>query len=245
MKYALCIGLNYAGSPYELPDCDLDALAISVRAQKEYRKVEVKTGIYSVKDFFEKIQYLQSTRKRTDTTLIQFSGHGTQWSEPGSGEKDFTQEGLCFWNGKNIEVLPDDDFRHLVESIPGTVIVVVDSCYSGGMDRMAGSPRLSGNWQKKFVPSDESFGIIRPEILLSKVLNGASRLYFIFACAENEVSWSTGNGGLFTNKFCAVYDKYNLQRTVKNVTTVAARNCQPDQSPRYQCYNGAANKKIF
>lgn len=245
MKRALCIGLNYTDSPYELPDCDMDAYEIAARAGREYRRVDVKKGPFGARDFVEAVQYLQNTRSKSDTTLITFSGHGTQWAEPINSEKDITREGLCLWNGKEIEVLPDDDFRHLLEAIPGTVIVLLDSCYSGGMDKMAGSPRLSGNWQKKFVPFNDDFKIIHVEPSLSRAVKGANRMYFMFACGKNEVSWSTGDGGLFTKSFCSAYDRWRLQRTVKNVVNAAKKECVPDQTPRYEVIGGIANKKIF
>lgn len=245
MKRALCIGLNYIGSPYELPDCHLDAHSINKRVAATYNEVSPLTVIYSSSDFFTAITGLQSIAKKNDTTLITFSGHGTQWAEPINSEKDITREGLCFWNGKEIEVLSDDDFRLLLEGIPGTVILLLDSCYSGGMDKMVGSPRLSGNWQKKFIPFDDDFKVIRVEPSLSRAVKGASRMYFIFACGKNEVSWSTGNGGLFTKSFCSAYDRWRLQRTVKNVVNAAKKECVPDQTPRYEVIGGIANKKIF
>ena len=245
MKYALCIGLNYAGSPYELPDCHLDAQELAERAAREYRKVELNVEGYGFQDLLRDVNEFQSIAKKGDTTLITFSGHGTQWEEPINSEKDITMEGLCFWSGKEIEVLPDDDFRILLEGIPGTVIVLLDSCYSGGMDKMAGSPRLSGNWQKKFIPFDDDFKIIRVQPSLSRAVKGANRMYFMFACGKNEVSWSTGNGGMFTKSFCSAYDRWRLQRTVKNVTNAAKKECVPDQTPRYEVIGGIANKKIF
>ena len=245
MKRALCIGLNYTGSPYELPDCDIDARELAERAGREYRSAFLRKETYAVRTFIADINGFQSITKKTDTTLITFSGHGTQWAEPINSEKDITREGLCFWNGKEIEVLPDDDFRHLLEWIPGTVIVLLDSCYSGGMDKMAGSPRLSGNWQKKFIPFDDDFKVVRVQPSLSRAVKGANRMYFMFACGKNEVSWSTGNGGLFTKSFCGAYDRWRLQRTVKNVVSAAKKECVPDQTPRYEVIGGIANKKIF
>lgn len=242
MKRALCIGLNYAGSPYELPDCHLDANNIQWRAALQQYDWVKYTDTCSADEFLAELVRLREASTKTGKTLIMYSGHGTQWFSPRSGEPDLQEEGLCLWNGSDIEVFPDDDFRNLINKIKGTVFVFLDCCFSGGMERDA-SPAAR---QRKFVPFDDSWRIVRTKPSLSRAAAASgNKVYFMFASQESEVSWSTGQGGLFTNAFCEQYDKFKYQRTVKNVVGAAAKVCLPDQRPFCRCLNGAANKKVF
>ena len=243
MKHTLCIGLDYIGSPYELPDCHLDAAQIEKRAKASGYETHTETGILGVKKFITQMAILRDGAGRNATTLIQYSGHGTQWQS--NKEPDGMQEGLCFWNGKNIEVLPDADFRAMVAQIPGTVYVFLDSCFSGGMERSAPEPRT---WKKRCIPFNQSFEIVRPDPNTSQVRQTkapTNKIYFLLACAESEVSWSTGNGGLFTKSFCAAYDRPKQKRTIKNIYNYIRDLSLDDQTPGYSIFGGNASKQIF
>ena len=241
MKRYFSIGLNYAGSPYALPDCELDAVAIADAA--------IASGYFgtarfkcSTADFVDQIKDIRENSRHGDTTLISFSGHGTQW--PG-GEKDQMEEGLCFWDGKQIEVMQDDDFRKIINEIPGTVYVLLDSCFSGGMPRsLRGRPKLSGQWSGRFIPFQEDFKMFDCSAKTTSRLLLTNRQYYLLACSESEVSWSTGTGGLFTKTFLEKY-RTAKSRTIKNIMSITRKECQPDQTPIWEIFGGAASKKIF
>ena len=241
-KEALCIGLDYKGSGYELPDCHMDAAEIEARAKKAGYYTEKYTGILGAKKMILAATMFKdlASPAGNDITLIQFSGHGTQF--PSSSEPDGMQEGLCFWNGKNIEVMPGNDFRALINQIPGTVYIFLDSCFSGGMDR-----GLSANqWHRKFIPFREDFEIVRPLQDVKRSPRTKNKLYFMAACAEGEVSWSTGSGGLFTRAFCASYDKAQPSaRTISKLMKQTSLLCGNDQTPGYECFGGSGTKRIF
>lgn len=247
MKRSIIAGLNYSGSPYELPDCHLDAAAVAKRAKDAGFRGDVHTGVFGVNDFMVEYERIISSAKKSDTTLFSYSGHGTQWNS--NAEKDGYEEGLCFWNGRRIEVLPDDDFRSLIEKIPGSVIVFLDSCFSGGMSRAA---KLSGEKDGKisrFIPFDPSFEIYYPpqaRSLTRAVAAAGNKMYFLFASQENEVSYSTGQGGLFTRNFCDNYDATaRSKRTIKRLIFETMSNCVPQQTPKYELFGGKNTKLVF
>ena len=128
-KTAIHIGLNYKGSDYALPDCDMDAREMEIRAMAAGYHTHRYGADFTAKAFIDVVETLAKSGKKSDIALITYSGHGTQWNDVSGVETDWMTEGLCFWDGKRIQVLPDDDFRHLVEAIPGTVFVFLDSCF--------------------------------------------------------------------------------------------------------------------
>lgn len=248
MKRALFIGLNYEGSPYELPDCEMDAQAVALRARAAGFRGDIHTGAFGVNDFLAEYERLRGAAKKSDTILISYSGHGTQWRS--NAEKDGYEEGLCFWNGSLIEVLPDDDFRLLIEKIPGKVIVFLDSCFSGGMSRKAHIPVFEHDGKiSRFIPFQPDFEIYRPpqaRSLTRAASATGNKMYFLFASQESEVSWSTGQGGLFTRFFCDNYDATaRSKRTIKRLMAETVKNCTPDQTPKCEIFGGSASKLIF
>lgn len=244
MKRYLAVGLNYEKTHYALPDCHLDAQAVATAATDAGYSGAMVFKCSAI-EFSDRIEAIQKAAKPGDTTLISFSGHGTQWD--GGNEKDEMEEGLCFWNGGGIEVIPDNDFRKLIDRIPGTVYVFLDSCFSGGMARrLRGRPKLSGQWSGRFIPFEESFAMFGVGNDLKSRALRFNRQYYLLACAEGEVSWSTGSGGLFTKTFVSNYGA--MPRTTRTIKAIMARTrsaCTPDQTPTVEIFGGAASKKIF
>lgn len=239
MKRAIIIGLTYKGSPYALPDCHLDAAEVTRRAEAAGYKCQTVTGTFSADDFIAEMARLRSVSKASDSTLIAYSGHGTQWYDPAGGEPDRQEEGLCFWNGDDIDVLPDNDFRKMMDETAGMKFVLFDSCYSGGMERAA----AGRTFQRRWIPFSEDWAIVR-RAKASRSAKG--KLYCMFASAKNEVSWSTGVGGLFTMSFCEGYDRHaRAKRNIRTVMDYAAGLCGTEQTPNYRIFGGNARKLIF
>lgn len=242
MKRFLSIGLNYEGSENELPDCHLDADAITRRALASGYTGSKYTGIFTADDFLSELVRLRQSAKKSDITLISYSGHGSQRTGSRT-EADYMEEYLCFWNGRDIEFFPDDDFRNLLNEIKGAVVLFLDCCFSGGMEREAIRPNRE--FKRRFIPL--SGGIIfRPKIDLSRAaLALGNKLYFLNASAESEVSWSTGTGGLFTKSFCSGYDRTREKKTIKSLVDYSVGVCAGDQTPNYKIYGGNAAKRLF
>lgn len=241
MNNALISGLNYPDSPYRLRGCENDADNIERIAKAcRYRCEKVK-GIFTADDFYAEAARLRETGKRTGKTLISISSHGTQLDNP--KEPDGFEGGVCFWNGDDIEVVPETDFRRAVEQIPGSVFVFLDLCFAGEMTKNAGKP----GWSGKFIPFDAGTMSVKrfASTPITKAIPRASRVYWLLACEPQQVSWDMGDGGLFTKSFTNVYDMTTQRRSIKNMMLHVQTICEPDQSPNYKCVGGAASKVVF
>lgn len=244
-KRSLHIGLNYENSPYELPDCDLDSVEMQRRARAQGYRTSLQNGIYTADEFLADLVSLRENSTKTGTALITYSGHGTQWHDRDSQEPDKQEEALCFWNGTEIEVFSDDNLRTLLGEFKGTVIVVLDSCFSGGMERVSNPP--PSNMKKRFVPFDPNWKAAKAQPSFSRAVSAVgNKLYYVFASKEDEVSWSTGQGGLFTKAFCAAYDQsFGKHRTISRLTTAARKSCAGEQTPNFFSYGGSASKRLL
>lgn len=245
MKKALHIGLNYTGSPYELPDCDLDAWAMRGLSAANgydgvmYAQYDFRFS-FSAEDFIAELIALRENSTPKSFTLISYSGHGAQYYS--GSEADRQEEALVFWDGREISLFPDDDFRKLLFEIKGTVFVVLDCCYSGGMERNA----VKSGRTRRFIECPPNARVVRYDGKLSKAAAAQNRVYFLNASSESEVSWSTGQGGLFTRSFVEAYEKSTLKmRSIVNLIKQAKIACAGEQTPNYVIYGGNATKRVF
>lgn len=234
MVQSLIIGLNYERSPYELGGCKNDAINYQSRIERlDGNLSRYAGGICPADTFYRAMQHFASNaaKYKNPKTIITFSGHGTQYAY--GDEPDGQQEALCFWNGSRIELVPDDVFRQQVKAIPGSVFVVLDSCYSGGMDRNAPAPKADG-WKKKYVEYDESMEVVLPTNFarMPKVA-APNKTYWMFASKESEVSWDTGTDGWFTLNFLKTYDAM-ANRPIAKVMGRTAALCRPDQTTNFK-----------
>lgn len=193
---AIVIGINYTGETYALPDCEQDADMMAAMLESRGVEVHLQKGECSVSWLLSHLTITAATRQRPEDTLyIYFSGHGTQY--PDASEPNGIGEALCFYNRKSriIPLLKDNDLVAALDRIPGTKIVILDSCFSGGMNREAVEP-IEG-MQKKYLAFDPHTMPLFESIATRDVLRYTPQ-YFLFACSEEQVSYSTGNGGAFT-----------------------------------------------
>ena len=191
-KLLLAIGLNYANSEYALPDCALDAQRM--KALYEDHGYDSSVWTKMTPNQFEKI--IKEIRDmKLDELVVYYSGHGVQLPKADSNEDDRYEEALCLWNGERLLMLTDHDFAALVSTAAKRVIVIMDCCHSGGMNRSMVQP----GHKRKSLPYNASmvkFGIQEEFATKSK-----KDVTFLFASVENQVSYSTGDGGAFTNAF--------------------------------------------
>ena len=246
MKRSLNIGLNYAGTNFKLGGCENDAFEMRKRMRDAAPGYSVdqfwmETGNYSAADLFRHLEHFRATNTRTDTVYITFSGHGTELPAIKPGQMD---QGICLFHKGGIEVVRDADFAAALEQIPGTVVVILDSCFSGGMSRETAQPGMS----RKFLPFDPASMTVheRPAAERNSRPTWFNKTYFLFACGEKEVSYDLGTIGFFTQQFCRAYDAAPAaKRTISNLTRITAKTCRPYQSPMYDCLLGSGAKRIF
>ena len=245
MKYGFHIGINYTGSQYQLGGCENDAKEMRNRARagvKSYYITQfyLATNVCTAGFLLDAIAGFARMMKKSDTLYLTFSGHGTQI--PGN-EADGMQEGICLWTGSRIQVVKDSDLRAQLQKIPGTVVCIFDSCFSGGMERDLPIPGKKAKCLTYDPASMEVFNV--PQSKDAAPVSG-NRLYYLFACSEGEVSWDTGTAGLFTKTFCWAYDVAEpKKRMVASLMRQTAELCSPNQTPVLKIVSGNGSKRIF
>lgn len=245
MKYGFHIGLNYTGSQYQLGGCENDAKEMRNRARagvKSYYITQfyLATNVCTAGFLLDAIAGFARMMKKSDTLYLTFSGHGTQI--PGN-EADGMQEGICLWTGSRIQVVKDSDLRAQLQKIPGTVVCIFDSCFSGGMERDVAIPGKKAKCLTYDPASMEVFNFFQSR---NPPPVAGNRLYYLFACSEGEVSWDTGAAGLFTESFCRVYDGSEpKKRLVASLMRQTGEMCWPDQTPTLKIVSGNGSKRIF
>jgi len=242
MKRAIIIGLDYTGEPYALPDCEQDADMMAAILQKQgVDTYYVKRGECSPSWLMSHLMNVEATRQKPgDTLYIYFSGHGTQFPDP--TEENNVGEALCLYSKKGgIILLKDNDFKAAIDRIPGTKIVILDSCFSGGMDREAVEPKEG--MRRKRLAFDPKTMVMFESIAKRDVFRFAPQ-YYLFACGEEQVSYSTGNGGAFTLALhqCQRLGYRTLSKILKWTNPVLN---QYGQTPTAHVVGGSYSKKVI
>lgn len=241
MKRAIVIGINYTGEPYALPDCEQDAEMVAAMLESRDVEVHLQKGECSASWLLSHLTHVEATRQRPEDTLyIYFSGHGTQY--PDKTEPKGIGEAICLYNRKGgIVLLKDDDLVAALDRIPGTKIVILDSCFSGGMNRETVEPQPG--MKKKYLNFDPHTMPLFESIATRDVFRMGPQ-YFLFACGEDQVSYSTGNGGAFTLALdaCAQLQYRSLSKILKWAKIAIARY---GQTPTAHVVGGSYSKRIL
>ena len=145
-KKALCIGINYTGSPYELNGCINDVNNIKSKLINNYGFIE--TDVLVITDdttskikptktnMLNEIKNLLENAKTNDLLFMCFSGHGSQTTDLNGEEKDGLDEMII---SADLQSINDDVLNSLIRtSIPASstnvsLFVLFDSCHSGTM----------------------------------------------------------------------------------------------------------------
>lgn len=240
MKRALLIGLNYKNSDYSLSCCENDINQIALRMSK--CKVETKL-IYDesnigIQDLLNLLDSYKVKQKKNDTFYFVYSGHGTQI--PGD-EPDSYDEALCLWKDGYIDLFRDNRLRSKLDEFKGQVVVIFDSCFSGGMDRnlTMGTKRFVEYDRIVFPPAVPSL----PESVESKVDTNKPRINFLFASSENEVAYEADGHGFFTGSLLKHWDSGN--KYVTKIMPLIYKDVQADQHPVHIKINTTGLKLLF
>ena len=240
MKRAIIIGLNYTGEAYALPDCERDADMMAAMLESRGVETFVQKGECSANWLPQHLLHVEATRQTiADTLYLYFSGHGTQFPDP--TEPNGIGEALCLYKNEILILLKDNDLIAALDRVPGTKIVFFDSCFSGGMNRETVEPQEG--MQKKHLAFDPETMVMFESIAKRDVLRYTPQ-YFLFACAEEQVSYSTGNGGAFTLALnrCSQLGYRSLSKILK-WTKVALIGS--GQTPTAHVVGGSYSKKVI
>ncbi|EOA35245.1 hypothetical protein CARUB_v10020403mg [Capsella rubella] len=142
-KRALLIGINYPGTTEELQGCVNDVRRMHKCLLERFGFAEEDITVLidtdesytqpTGKNIRQALSELIRPAKSGDVLFVHYSGHGTR-VPPETGEEDDTGFDECIVPS-DLNPIPDDDFRDLVEQVPEgcQITIVSDSCHSGGL----------------------------------------------------------------------------------------------------------------
>lgn len=157
------------------------------------------------------------------TAVFYYSGHGLQLDEnvasrgPEDPESDGVDEALYLADG---QVLVDDEIFALTQALPaGRVIMIFDSCYSGGASRAASGYSLAKGLKLQQIPGflrKSGMPWIVPHInaiVQSKdrggdFLESGPRRTFIGASSEDQLSWTQPRWAKLDDQPASVFTYY-------------------------------------
>lgn len=214
-NHALIMTINYAGTDAALPGIDADGeMGVKIAAgmgvpQSNIRWV--RNSALGLAGMTAAIQDLSSNRiAEGDKVFIYYSGHGTQTRARGTGAK--CTEGMV---SADLQTYSDDRLEAALNTLANKasqVVMLNDSCFSGGqatktLDRGTGD----GSVPKVYYPektgsaSDADYECNQPvnKTGLSRTLGiiplkRSTRMLYVAASADNEVSWAGRNGSTAT-----------------------------------------------
>ncbi|KAG0606916.1 hypothetical protein M758_9G178800 [Ceratodon purpureus] len=143
-KRALLVGCNYPGTKVELHGCanDVKRMHATLTSRFGFDESDVlvlldtdQSGMQPTgQNIRSCLGKLIAGTEPGDILVFHYSGHGTQVPQEAGGPADETgaEEAIV---PTDMNLLTDDDFRELVNQIPGgaTFTFISDSCHSGGL----------------------------------------------------------------------------------------------------------------
>lgn len=138
MKKALCIGINYRGSEYELGGCinDADDWASFLHNLGGFDCAVMAEGQATKRNMIAGIETIATRLKAGDVGVIAYSGHGTWVPDMTGDEPDGRDEALVPIDcDKNL--ILDDELHTIFEQVPAQahLVFIADCCHSGTVFR--------------------------------------------------------------------------------------------------------------
>lgn len=263
MKNALCVGINHFKRPgNDLAGCVPDAEemgavfanlgatpTVITNASVIRQRVLAELDAMSLQARIGKLAYF----------AFAWSGHGTHYAQ--SLEDDGLGEALiCYdcdvigdeWNPDTI--IKDTELRNILNQFPPscTVEVWLDTCYSGGMDRVLSPhkpfPAIISEGRFLHNPGNPTGHLRVANSTISQGLNSN----IIMWCASSEPQESAdayiagGAHGAFTFFWCEAFKKNPKASRVELLlaTRKALSANGYDQFPRLKCWNGPAQMMV-
>jgi hypothetical protein len=206
-KEALVVGVgDYA--PLN-KDKNLDLNGIDKDVGKMKKLLESKG--FKVKTLFNKeslnlAQELErySQLKSEDSFVFYYSGHGTFQKDTDGDEADGTDEALVLSDGEQNKIFLDDALFGYLNAISAKKLVLLDSCHSGTAFRTF-DENLKQDLQSKTMDATNKYELIKTKAFRVQertTLNGGEYIA-LSASQDNETSFATKTGSLFTNALYA------------------------------------------
>lgn len=166
MKKAVCIGINYFGTPSQLNGCINDAMDM-----RELLLTQYQYSADNVRMLCDAPGYTQPTRanilsaiawlvqdlKAGDKCVLSYSGHGSYTRDISRDETDGRDEVMCALDGG---ILDDQLFHVLIKPVPhgAHLTCFFDCCHSGSITDLKYNYKCVGNaWNKYELALERSF----------------------------------------------------------------------------------------
>ena len=192
-RIAVLIGINdYPGVRNDLsaPVPDVDAMRALLTEDAGFDSAEIVTvkDQHATRDnVVDILQRLRGSVRADATVILYFSGHGLQLSPEWDAESDRRDEALFLADGS---YLVDHDLRSLADCIRAkAVTIIVDACYSGGIDRGNGEKRVVGKQVRKYVDLARREGVEPTRCPNRPAGAGKDVNLVISASGENQRAW--------------------------------------------------------
>jgi len=254
LKRALLIGINYIeDSDNKLEGCINDVKNVKTQITKMYPKCSefriltddlIKLNEKPTRqNIIDGINWLVKDLKAGENVYFHFSGHGGLTVDLSKDEKSGMDSCIYPINGKNIEVILDDELKILLANkIPAgsKCFVVLDCCHSGsGLD-------LRFNVQ---CPSYGKLTISQE----TKYEKTKGSVIFLSGCMDTQTSADTVNHkneptGALTNALLDVWNTYGMNIQFKHLLwdiRKILKERQYEQIPQLSCGSSLDINDIF
>lgn len=222
--YGLFVGLNYAGTDFELGGCLSDAgdyyEKFSPHCNDSAKLVEADATKQKI---LGHLGVLVGALKYRDQLIFTYSGHGTWVPDKSGDEPDGKDEALCPWDCQENLILDDELQAIFKKRVKGSkIIFITDSCHSGTVFKMFGERRTES--RIKFIPPQQLLSgkkeldaIKKAERVLSacvvKIDNKpVSGIIHFGGCQDTEYSYDAEFDGKPNGAFT-----YNFMKAMKTV----------------------------
>lgn len=231
-KYLLAFGCSfvnpdaYFGWNGELQGIDIDLINIQKIANSPNSTIQRNENA-TISNFKSNISTLAKKAEYGDRVVIYFSGHGTYIEDSSYKEDSFLHDqAICLYDGL---VSDNEIFNLLALFRPGVnIVLIVDSCHSGSMYKYYKPSQLTNKSMptkilSKFTP-----------VVYQRANKIDANLKYFGACQENQYSYATPYGSLFTYNLFNTFKKYPKLPYKTLFYKMINLNLFPtEQSPKY------------
>lgn len=252
-RKAVCVGINYIDTEFELAGCINDAddwaqlLAVngvdsSVLAEKQATRATILSSL----------KRLVKQAKAGDVVYFTYSGHGTWLPDRSGDETDRRDEALCPIDmDDGAGLILDDELHDIFTTLKpdARLVLITDCCHSGTMFRAVPGHAADGRTKPRFIPSSKFKTL--PKAAAVKRSNAAlPGVVHFSACTDKEVAADAEIGG----RPCGAFSYYATRAFgARGATYESAftriRNNLPGrgytQTPQFAARATAKNAKVF
>lgn len=196
--YCLTIGnANFGGGVNSLPACRTDTLAMA-ELYRGYGAEVRECHNLSASSMWAEIERALGRLGKGKTVIIHVSSHGTQVRDRDGDEADHKDEALC---GSDMRLIADDElFARCSDAVTrtgGNLILVLDTCHSGGMARVFAPLDGVRTISEEAIPPEALAEYRARARMIPQVERGNLPYAVLMACEEHTYAYD----GVFTPAF--------------------------------------------